>query len=319
VIKWIGFYLVLLLVSLTWSKTPSTAVAAAYWVGMSADVGMVMLLMASAAPAEELEGLLRGFVISSVLIAAVAWSMPTTADLRLGNEDLLHPNAIGFEFALASLCSLYLARKYGWAKWVGSALAITLLRTLSKACIIAFLAAAAYYLIKDTGITAKAKAMIGVALGVVLAISWGLLEAYAEIYSQGSQAETLTGRTLIWATSFDIAMEKPWFGHGFYSFRWVVPPFRAFEPWQAHNELLQQFFCYGVLGVVAAVGLYFAFFRQLRRTSDSNLVRLSTALLLFALIRGVVDTERFDLSFPLWMMTALSLAMSNRDLPVPTA
>jgi O-antigen ligase len=85
-------------------------------------------------------------------------------------------------------------------------------------------------------------------------------------------------------------MEKPWFGHGFYSFRWVVPPFRTFEPWQAHNELLQQFFCYGVLGVVATVGLYFVFFRQLRHTSDSGLVRLGTALLLFALIRGVVDT-----------------------------
>ena len=33
---------------------------------------------------------------------------------------------------------------------------------------------------------------------VVLALSWSLLENYVDLYTQGNQAETLTGRTIIW-------------------------------------------------------------------------------------------------------------------------
>ena len=315
--KWMVFYLALALISLAWSLTHSTTVALAYWLAMAADVCTVALLFTSSTHNEEPDALLGGFVIGSLMVAALAWQLPSMADLRLGDEELLHPNAIGFEFAIAALCCFYVANKYRWANWAGVALAITLLRTLSKASIVAFIAAAAFYLIKDSAVTTKVKARIGICIGIVLTISWGLLEAYAEVYSQGTQAETLSGRTWIWATSLDIAMEKPWLGHGFYSFRWVVPPFRDFEAWQAHNELLQQFFCYGVLGVIAVVGLYWALFRQLRHTRQARLARLGTALLLFALIRGLVDTERFDLSFPLWIMSAVSLSMSREDALLP--
>lgn len=256
-------------------------------------------------------GLLGGFIFGAALVAVVAWRLPTMPDLRLGDEDLLHPNAIGFEFAIAVLCSIYLAAQAVWIKWAGVFLAITLLRTLSKASIIAFLAGAGYWFIKDTDVSSRAKAKIGMALSTVLLFSWGLLEAYAEIYSQGSQSETLTGRTRIWATPFDIAIERPWLGHGFYSFRWLVPPLHDFQPWQAHNELLQQFFCYGVLGVIVTIALYGALFRQVHRSSHKRLTRLATALLIFALVRGLVDTERFDLSFPLWLMVAVSISMAK--------
>ena len=96
-----------------------------------------------------------------------------------------------------------------------------------------------------------------------------------------------------------------------------MPPFHDFEAWQAHNEILQQFFCYGVLGVVAVLGLYWAFFRQLRHTRQTRLAKLGIALLLFALVRGLVDTERFDLSFPLWLMSALSLSVAREDALLP--
>lgn len=311
-VKWVAAYLALTLISLSWSSTPSTAIALAYWSGMAADVLTVVLLLLS----PENDGpnaLLRGFIFGAIFVAALAWCLPTMQDLRLGDEDLLHPNAIGFEFAIAVLCSVYLAAQAAWAKWAGMFLAITLLRTISKASIIAFLAAAGYWFIKDTDISSRAKAKIGLALGVVLSLSWGLLEAYAEIYSQGAQAETLTGRTLIWATSFDIAMEKPWLGHGFYSYRWLVPPLHDFQPWQAHNELLQQFFCYGVLGLFVTIALYWALLRQLYGSPRVRLTRLITALLIFALIRGLVDTERFDLSFPLWLATALSILLTKTN------
>jgi O-antigen ligase len=136
------------------------------------------------------------------------------------------------------------------------------------------------------------------------------LESYADLYTQGRNLETLTGRTLIWATSFDIALEKPWIGHGFYSFRWVVPLFGDFEAWQAHNELLQQFFAYGVLGLAVVIALYWVLYQDIRSAPAGRLRLLAGALLAFAITRGLVDTERFDLSFPLWLMCSLSMSLS---------
>jgi O-antigen ligase len=310
-VQWIAIYLALTVISLGWSLTPSTAIALAYWAGMTADVLTVVFVLSSSPVSDAFHDLLAGFIVGAVFVAAVAWCLPTMQDLRLGDEDLLHPNAIGFEFAIAALSSIYLAAQAAWAKWAGVFLAVTLLRTLSKASIIAFVAAAGYWFIKDTDVSSRVKAKIGLALGTVVLFSWGLLEAYAEIYSQGSQSETLTGRTLIWATAFDIAIERPWLGHGFYSFRWLVPPLHDFQPWQAHNELLQQFFCYGALGVIVTIALYWALSRQIWRSSHTSLTRLTAALLIFALLRGLVDTERFDLSFPLWLMAATSISLAK--------
>ncbi len=255
--------------------------------------------------------IIQGFVVGSTAVAILAWCMPAMADLRLGNEDFLHPNAIGFDLAIAALLSIYLARNHRSWIWVGSVLAVTLLRTLSKAAIIAFIAAALFYLLRDARIGKKAKTKIAIAASLVVVYFWTLLEAYADLYAQGNQAETLTGRTYIWATSFDIAMEKPWLGHGFYSFRWVVPLFGDFEAWQAHNELLQQFFAYGLVGVLVVIALYWVFYRQLRSTPSCGLKTLATALLVFALVRGIVDTERFDLSYPLWLMGLMSISLAD--------
>src|SRR6185369_3986166 len=99
--------------------------------------------------------LFGGFIVGAICVAAVAWCLPAMRDLRLGDEDLLHPNAIGFEFAIAVLCSIYLGAQAAWAKWAGVFLAITLLRTLSKASIIAFVAAAGYWFIKDTDVSSR--------------------------------------------------------------------------------------------------------------------------------------------------------------------
>jgi O-antigen ligase len=310
-VKWIAIYLALALVSLSWSLTPSTAIALAYWAGIAADIFTVGFLISTSNGNQALCDLLGGFIFGGIVVAVIAWCLPTMQDLRLGDEDLLHPNAIGFEFAIAALCSIYLAAQATWAKWAGVFLAITLLRTLSKASIIAFLAAGGYWFIKDTEMSSRAKAKIGLLFSTVLLFSWGLIETYAELYGQGSQPETLTGRTLIWATSLDIAMEKPWLGHGFYSYRWLAPPLHDFQPWQAHNELLQQFFCYGILGIIVTIALYCALFLQAYRSSESRLSRLATALLILAIVRGLVDTERFDLSFPLWLMAVVSISMAK--------
>jgi O-antigen ligase len=103
------------------------------------------------------------------------------------------------------------------------------------------------------------------------------------------------------------ALERPWIGHGFHSFRNVIPPFGTFESWHAHNELIQQFYAYGVVGIILLIGIYGSFYRQIRRICEPTLKTLFLGLIVFILVRGLGDTERFDLSFPLWSMALLSL------------
>jgi O-antigen ligase len=146
-----------------------------------------------------------------------------------------------------------------------------------------------------------------------------LIAAYYEVYTNaGNQAETLTGRIGIWAFILERSLERPWLGHGFDSVWKVIPPFGSdqFETWHAHNELLQQFYAYGVVGVVLLIGIYGSFYRQIRRVSRPELKTLFLGLIVFIVIRGLGDTERFDLSMPLWSIALLSLTLAALEKPV---
>jgi len=145
-----------------------------------------------------------------------------------------------------------------------------------------------------------------------------LIAAYYEVYTNaGNQAETLTGRIGIWSLILDRALERPWLGHGFNSISKVIPPFGPdqFEAWHAHNELLQQFYTYGVVGIVLLFGLYGSFYREARRLARPEHRTLFLGLILFIVIRGFGDTERFDLSFPLWSITLLCLMLAAMNQP----
>jgi exopolysaccharide production protein ExoQ len=307
--RWLCTYLVFAALSLCWSETKSPAVALMYWVGLAADCVSVFMLASGDESSEACHAIMRGFVIGSAIVGLIAWTLPTLPDLRIGNEDFLHPNALGYLLGIATLFALNLSRHSQWMTIFAAGCGVTLLRTLSKASIAAFAAAVVLYLLRDSHMTRRAKMWIGIGAAVVIASSWGLLEAYASTYAQVNHVETLTGRTFIWAVAWEEALKSPWLGHGFYSFRFVIPAIGTFEPWQAHNELLQQFFCYGMIGVTIVVGLYWSFMRELRNARHRECATLAAAIMLFAVIRGLVDTERFDTNYPLWLLTLFILVL----------
>jgi O-antigen ligase len=180
--------------------------------------------------------------------------------------------------------------------------------------LIAFLASELLLLFISTTIRRRTKIMIVAAGATVLAAFSGLIAAYYEVYSNaGNQAETLTGRIGIWAFILDRSLERPWFGHGFDSVWKVIPPFGSdqFEAWHAHNELLQQFYAYGVVGIALFIGIYGSFYLQVRRVSRPELKPILLGLIVFIVIRGLGDTERFDLSLPLWSIALLSLMLAT--------
>ena len=70
-------FLLVALCSLVWSATVSVGVAFAYWCGVAADVGMVVLLLRNG-PAEPISAsLMKGYVWGALLIAVITWLSPT--------------------------------------------------------------------------------------------------------------------------------------------------------------------------------------------------------------------------------------------------
>jgi hypothetical protein len=108
--RWLLLYLVLAGVSLTWTTTYSVGVASAYWAAVVADVATVWLLLRYPSVQENVAGIMKGFVAGAAAVAIIAWIVPPMDDMRLGHEDFLHPNFIGFEFAIAALFCAYFAR-----------------------------------------------------------------------------------------------------------------------------------------------------------------------------------------------------------------
>jgi len=311
----IGWAVAFLLVSgcsLMWSATVSLPASLAYWCGLVSDVAVVVLLFRAGSVTAVSGALMRGFIFSACCIAAIAWILPADpTDLRLGDEEFFNTNQIGNLCAFAILLAQYLQRrKQGQWGWTILFLAVTLLRSLSKATLVAFLLSEAFLLVRDKTITRKMKLYLAAAVLAVAGLFWGLFQAYYDIYtSTGNQAETFTGRTAIWAYALSEGIAQPWIGHGFDSMWKVVPPFGPdrFEARHAENELLQQFYSYGVVGVLMLVGVYGGLFLQFRRLPRGPLKLICLSILLYVVVRGFAEAEPFDLLLPLWSIVLLSL------------
>jgi exopolysaccharide production protein ExoQ len=116
----------------------------------------------------------------------------------------------------------------------------------------------------------------------------------------------LTGRTAIWTYAASAVPERLLFGHGYDSMWKVVPAFGTFQARHAENEVLQQLYAFGVIGLALATAVYGSVFRHIRRIT-SNPVRLPvTCLLVYVLVRGLAEAEPFDLLLPLWATVLLN-------------
>lgn len=314
-IRWALVFLGFSGASLLWSGTASLPASIAYWCGMAADVAIVVLLLSAGLEKKVAGGIMEGYVWGACAVAVVAWIMPAQSDLRLGDEELLGANQIGYVCGFAFFFGQYLVREkkrifYGPT----TLLAVTLLRTLSKTTIVAFLVSQGFLLIRDKSMSRKGKVLAFLVALIVIAASWNLLSAYYEIYSNaGNQSTTLTGRLAIWAYMLAEAIQLPWTGHGFDSVWKVIPPFGSdqFEAAHAHNELIQQFYAYGAVGIILFVGIYCSFYLQVRRLPKGPVRIFLVAFLFFVLVRGFADTERFDLSLPMWAIVMLSTLIAR--------
>lgn len=308
-VRWVLVFLIFSGCSLLWSEAASPLASFAYWCGTACDVLIVLFLFRTGTPSGIASSLLRGFVCGSCCIALIAWVMPGQSDLRLGDEEFFNSNSIGNTCAFGIFFSQYLMRrkdgKWGFATLF---LVVTLVRSLSKTTIAAFALSEAFLLIQDRSMSRKTKTALSVAAIVVILVFWALFEAYYNLYTTtGNQAETLTGRTAIWAYVFERALEEPWLGHGFDSMWGVIPLFGTFEARHAENELLEQFYSYGVAGVLILTGIYGSLYRSIRRRASGDVKVILTSILLFIVVRGFAEAEPFDLLLPVWSVVLISM------------
>ena len=309
--RWALLYLAFIGFSLAWSASASLPASIAYWGGTTADVVTAVLLFRSADARAVAAAMMKGFVVASCVIALLAWIMPAEYDLRLGDQDYLNANTIANLSAFGFFFAQYLARvtPAGWTLASGF-LSLTVLRSLSKTTTAAFVIGAVLLFIADRSMRRRTKLLLaGVAILAVLSL-WGLFEAYYDLYTTtGNQAETLTGRTAIWAYVSDAIPERLLFGHGFDSMWKVVPAFGAFQARHAENEVLQQLYAYGVTGLTLAVAVYGSLLRQIRRLGASPACLPVICLLAYILVRGLAEAEPFDLLLPLWAVVLCSYAI----------
>ncbi|MBB5345261.1 O-antigen ligase family protein [Tunturibacter empetritectus] len=315
-IRWVLIFLGFSGCSLLWSETASPLASAAYWCGTVSDVAIIVLLLRNRSGVEAADSLMTGFVWGGCCIALVAWVMPTQFDMRLGDEDYLNANTIGNLCAFAIFFAQYLrtSKKARWGPAIFF-LAITLVRSLSKTAIVAFLISEGYLVIHDRVMNRRTKTYLTIGVAVVVLVFWGLFEAYYDFYTTyGNQSETLTGRTAIWAYVVDAALAKPWIGYGFDSMWKVVPAFGAFEARHAENELLEQLYSYGIAGLVMLCGVYGSLYRKVRKLGESPLRIIFVGMLMFVIIRGLAEAEPFDLLFPLWAIVLVTSLVTRTDV-----
>jgi len=312
-VRWVLLFYSFSCCSLLWSATISLPAAAAYWCAMAADAGMVVLLFRLEPVAESIHSLMKGYVWGACAVAVIAWILPGQSDLRLGDDELLGANQIGYLCGFAFFFAQYLTQQKIARLGVPAALlGVTLLRSLSKTTIVGFVLAEGFLLIRDKAMSRKTKFFILLVTALVAIAFSSLLFSYIDIYSNaGNSPETLTGRLTIWAVMLDEAIKRPWVGYGFYSVWKVIPSFGEFEARHAHNEVIQQFYSYGAMGICMMAGLYGSFYRQIRRFTSGSLRTFYLSLLIFVLIRGIADTEVFDFSLPLWAIVMFSLLMER--------
>lgn len=305
--------------TLLWTKASSIVSAGGYWGTMAIKVFVVLLLLCLGNVERVALKSLQGLVWGGLAFALVALILnPVTVDGRLGDEEFFHPNNIGNNLGIISLCAIYLAFKPGQQVlerrcYIGilTILLFTLLKSLSKTSIICFLLAALVYIICSK-ISVQKKINLLLLTGSAIAISSTALSKYLDRYlndQQGGEAlTTASGRTEIWQMTWDMIQENPIWGYGFQSYRDIVDQVIQLRLVHPHNELLNIWVNLGFVGLFLGLMTYICYYLLLRRAFKAGLPQaaLGLALLIYSLIRGLTEANTPD---PIVYPTALMMLM----------
>ena len=338
-------YSVFTMVSAIYSLTPSYSAATGF--------GMLALALIGVASAHKLsEEQILKISIGSLLLFILAGWIVYYAVPELGRSPFMtahgtiverlcgiagQANSLGRIVAVfLGLCFLVWYRGYGGLLTLLPLMAIgmtTLLVADSRASLLAFIIAAAAVLTRRTLWIWGASILGGLAgllglLGVPLRALLGLTSILSR---SGDPTElfTLTGRTEIWAFSWEKIEEQPWLGYGFNSSKLIFPQFRALgiEIEGAHNMLLQNLLSVGIIGTIPLVVLviylvvgyvrrpeplrdFFFFFTMIYGITEAGAFGTTPSILTLFLFIGVAHAA---------VMRAAEQSSAAEEPPMPPA
>ncbi len=313
--RWFFVYFTWAGLSILWT-TGSVRLTVWLWFLFGTQLVLIALTMSSSVD--------RKSVIESSLAGVVAggWvaSLELMEELRLGvdvkadaPEGYMHPNGLGFDAGLACLCALFLWSLNRRPVWMISIVILfgTLLLSDSKGSLASFFIFALPFLLSSRSrLTKRWKLRVASILAGITLVSLRYVGGSFQAYGATGNVETLTGRTLLWAMVYEKILVRPIIGYGYESFSYNWPQ-GAWYQGSAHNELLQEWFTLGAIGVGVLVLCYWGLLRALWR-SRSTYSRFGIYLLGFSLIRGLVEAD--DAHIRLALLFACSLGVGTSRL-----
>ena len=313
--------------SLLWTAAASTWSAIGYVALAAIELVIIHALIRVGDPGAMMRWSVYGLIASAIFLFLVPLLMgERTEMMRLGSNALLHPNTLGRQMVPAALATLYLTAA-PWTRgatraWLMAVLAVLItgiLLTLSKTSIIAFVVSSAVFVIYSN-IGRLHKIGLIVTLALCVGALWGNLikhfHYYLSLSEEGGGLSTLSGRTIMWNETWSMISQAPLFGHGVMAYRDIGPEFGSLRMVHAHNEFLQTWFAYGLVGVAILVAAYAALIKagmDVARLPDSRADGVfALALIVAALVFGLTEAGTVTTVLPLTLLFLIAVHLSAR-------
>lgn len=300
--------------SLLW--TPAPKVAVAFYLVYLAEILISYMLCKLYPIRDVLRSVCKGTAYAAAAATPLAIVLIGYSGGRLGENSVDWVSGrLVRAVCLGALSVLYLVHDRAMSKRTAIFLMISLicglLLAFSKGYIIAFAVAAMVYAWLAPGSLRRRLARIAL-LAVGIVIAWiSSASRIAAYMSKSEIASTLTGRTVLWAQTYAQIINGPWIrGFGFFAF-WAIGP----VPWQwhgaqnisgAHNEFLNVWFNFGLVGVALVFGSYFALgYASLKamKRGGGFLAVLVLCVVVFYLIAGIATHDSIFCLLPIpWLL-----------------
>jgi O-antigen ligase len=262
--KWVTFFVLLCLISITWAPGPLYAIA--WSIKLVLTVSLLQLCSSLIEDTEDILLFVKvtalAFVFLTVLPVYYAANDPEGFffEGRLNADpDLLGPLA-----ASLMLMSLLLYSTTKKRYWVlsGAVGAIVMLLAFGKAGVAGGVLGAALFTMLQRKVVRSLGLLLGLGALTLIIMSLTPLGGYLQTYHG---AATLTGRTVIWSYAMKAVKFNPILGHGYLGtyFSWENTSGLIAGAVHVHNGFLEVAYNNGILGEILLLAIHFVMVRNI--------------------------------------------------------
>ena len=308
-------------ISLGWSYTVKPMETAGYWVQQVTAVFLTLeccaFIPGDAGPRMARRAYAAGLALMAV--QAIAFHRLEKLDpleLEWYKNDYANAAALLTLLGLDGLARREWLINRGSSGWVAAVMlgGLVIAHYTSKTVVGALAAAGAIHLILGKGGSKKWVAVAFMALGLTVALWDPIAETWDKYNRDAAYASTFSERTVLWEYVWRFIGEHPVLGLGFDGFRNAVPGIFNVGVSHAHNDVLMVWVNLGLVGLALASAWYVSFFltivaaRKVGGLAKAETV-LPLSLLVYVLIRGQFEADRFLTALPIDLATVCLIAM----------